>query len=214
MTQAVESQANDSRARAWETAPAAQLRLAVRRFVWGEPDLFLSADDLMDCLSGKHGRVVANRFASVLSSGVQITLDGADQDGLSFLHSCVFRGRLDLLDRLFCVAESTLREVLALDKRGWMTHLATIDGVNRTAWSLFLLAGHAPEARPVLELAVKHFPDHPDIAKVIALGGSEASILAEIVMNRHVDAASAQAHEHAPAHSPVTRPASRRSQGV
>ena len=180
--------------RGWKTLPMAEIKGAIHRVIWGYPGPLVNEDELVNAICGKYGWEIGNRLVAALSSGVPLL--SPQNASRSFLNVCVYFRRFDLIDRMLSIPDATLRAALSVDKCGWMMLLGTNeDTTTHVVYTRSLLkeAARAPEskARGAFELALDHFPGHPDIAEIVARGGPKAAILSEILMARHINASTA-----------------------
>jgi hypothetical protein len=159
--------------RGWLSMSVSDRQVALYNLAWGYDDEKLTTDDLCGIVIGQFGNDVATRFVHTLRRGVTRGTASHQATLRSFANTCVNFGRYDILERMATLPAPVLVNCLPYGPAEWLDMLATRS---------------AEAARPVLEFAFKHQPEHPHIQMLIERGGPVGAVMAELVMAKCMQA--------------------------
>jgi len=168
-------------------------QVAVRNLLWGYDDEDLQVDDLVQCVTGAYGPRVAKHFIETLRNG--FTLKNSTHVR-SFSSMCVFYGQYEVLETMAAIASRVVvperldncsKTFSTSEWLDWLSTRITRDD-HQICFPLLQQATELPDesAKKVIDFALRHQPEHPDIEVLLAKGGKSAAYLAEALMRRKI----------------------------
>lgn len=178
---------------------------AVRNMVWGYENEALLLSELIGLIRGKFGETAQNLFTNTLTKGLE---QPNSTRLISFASVCALYSNWDTLEQVTTAAmDGTVKlagEPVAVSVSDWLDKLASRSGIDvyytgatnynihvrstKFVFDLYRMAAQfGPDrARSLFDIALRHQPDHPSIAKVMEAGGSSGAVLAEVLMERKI----------------------------